>query len=108
MQSSLAFAMDAGQAGPALQLTRPKLVFRTELALGQQLAKRPAGNGLELSRTYRAIVVWISSLKPLFDHPKKLVLAQRAVVVWIGCRELLLRQATVQFFEIEGAILVSI
>jgi hypothetical protein len=32
MESSLAFAMDAGQAGPALQLTRPKLVFRTELA----------------------------------------------------------------------------
>jgi hypothetical protein len=35
MQSSLAFAMDAGPACPALQLTRPKLVFRTELVLGQ-------------------------------------------------------------------------
>jgi hypothetical protein len=50
------------------------------------LAKRPACGCLQLSGTYRAIVVWISSLKPLFDHRKVLVLAQRAVVIWIGRR----------------------
>jgi hypothetical protein len=56
----------------------------TELDLGQQLAKRPACGRLKLRGTNRAIVVWISSLKPLFDERKVLVLAQRAVVVWIS------------------------
>lgn len=67
---------------------------------GQQPAKRPACGRLELSGTYLAVFVWISSLEPLFDHRKVLVLAQRAIVVWISRRELVMRQTTVQLLEI--------
>jgi hypothetical protein len=79
---------------PRTSINTTWLVIFTELILGQQLAKRPACGRLELSGTYRAIVVWISSLKVLLDHRKIFVFAQRAVVVWIGGREFLLRQAT--------------
>src|SRR6185437_4329291 len=75
--------------------------------LGQKLPKRLACGRLELRSTNRAIVVWISSLKPLFDERKVLPFAQRAVVVGISRGELLLRQAAFQLIETKGAVLVG-
>ena len=61
------------------------------IVLGQQLAESAACGCLELSRIYGAIIVGVSSLKPLIDHRKVLVLAQGSILVWISGRKLTLR-----------------